>query len=102
MIDGTQVQTFHDLLLGIGLPFRVNIQGVMVSHKSGIEEDRCSKWFKLPPIMVNPPWLTVLQLGTTSQTMSVYPFDVPRKKFRKRGIRQTNALSYKSVTGTES
>ena len=51
-LNGTAVQTFHQLLLGVGLPFRVSDK--IETHKHGIEQDRKITWFKLPPIMVNP------------------------------------------------
>ena len=45
-LNGTAVQTFHQLLLGVGLPFRVNIRGKIETHKHGIEQDRKITWFK--------------------------------------------------------
>ena len=51
-LTGTQVQVYHQRLLQIGLPFRVNICGTMeVASDTGGAN---SMGFRIPPISVNP------------------------------------------------
>ena len=55
-LTGTAVQAFHQQLLQIGLPFRVNVRGVAnVTSNRGDEDDQDNTiGFTLPPISVNP------------------------------------------------
>ena len=52
-LTGTQVQVFHQRLLQIGLPFRVNLAGV-AAVDSGRADMSGTVGFRLPPISVNP------------------------------------------------
>ena len=60
-LTGTQVQVYHQRLLQIGLPFRVNIRGTMeVSSDTGGAN---SMGFRLPPISVNPLLVHGMNVG---------------------------------------
>ena len=52
-LTGTAVQTFHNELLQIGLPFRINVRGV-ADVSSNVEDGSDTIGFALPPISVNP------------------------------------------------
>ncbi len=65
----TRVRTFHEALLPLGLPFRVNIRGIAVINK-GEEENVEWNWnygIAVPPITVNP--LQIHNTATYPQLM---------------------------------
>ena len=52
-LNGSVVQNFHQRLLDIGLPFRVNVRGKMwVRSEIGVDEQMM--WYSWPPVMINP------------------------------------------------
>ena len=74
-MTGTAIQTFHQQLLGVGLPFRVNVNGAALVTSN--RDDLGDKWgFRIPPVSVNPlqhhgmnTWADFVQLVRTQLTL---------------------------------